>query len=817
MKFVTYFILLLSVIMGGYSRLKAMEAPTDHNEVEIVFENNQKGYFNRQILGISETLAQHHLPYLEPGQQLLLNDSNCTIYKEDFESVIYPLMQAVKQQDMQEIQDILGNCDLIKEFDKKHYKQVKKTIRFLGIKNRRINQYSNGKRTFAQAFILPKETVYKKQVINKEETKQLEQAETALPVIKLKKPGSTTLGALKMTPQALPYFSTVRKWMEEKDSDAKAICIFEDDISLENLKRINKIIPLFSQEKSELVPCIVKMLDSFNLKKKDIRSLKGAAFFLGCEQLVKACQKVLIKKIIYKNSKKHEIKLKNAGDVTIGILKMTPEALPYFPVLRDMFAVDEGAGVLSEQQISLEIVNFLNELLPLFFPRPLEELKKDIHQILKRWLNNDETIQLLNAANFLGCEPLMECCCTVLSENLLLLRNANNKEAIRQIIDSLNLDLRDLVCSQLGQRIIAIKTQCIIQKGLNTPNFSDITITNDGTYIAAYRPHEIHIINTKNGWSNIIRCGQTAVELLFLADGTLVSESPGVIKYWQIADRLPTKKFTKPKGSWYGQLSANDGAFIILKNGLLDFYYDNNNYKCKFSYGGRIFDISCDEKLIAFAGYKYVRIVRKEDDEYKECKLIPLEEGHGFPVPLFSPSGKWLAMFDSKFVEDIFYMVDMATEEIKYAIPVRTIPDAQFKFSSDDNFIVRFSTNVSGAPIEIYDVQTGERIYTLPNLCKLQHLCISPDSKLLVTVSENLIKPPLGGAKQEIVFTNLQTGNSLSEFFYQPQDDQPIDCIVFSPDSKSLIFGTDTVYKMDIRPNFNSLETEDIINELFKK
>ncbi len=705
----------LVLALFACNSLLAMEAPSSNELVEIVFENNQKGLFSRAVLEVSKTLNDYYLPHISSGQQLLLcGGLNGSVFKDDFELYIYPLMQAVYNNDENVIHDIRFNIDILSMDDSENgdirSKRVNNVVRFLDVGIFLDDEEQQGtKRSFGEAF----EAAYKLQEpVCKKGNYQGSQPDS--PIAPQQEPG--------------------------------------DNVAI--LK-----IPLLNEQ-----------------------------------------------------------------DEQIDTLVLPKEVLPFFSVLNNLHESSiAGAMELLEKNISPLIIKILNDLTPLFlFKVSEDDLKKMMNEKLKL-MGNNQVVQLLKAADYLGCELLMDVCFTILSNNIRACQNEKEK-MIKEVVGPFDNNLRSILCGHLAEDVVFTVEPVNINGIDKNHHITSIATSYDGNYIAIYsnETKKIYILNaqTKNV-INTINSSQKDVSLHFLRNGNLLSKSPCVIKYWNINRKKSLNSIKIPNGTEMTRISP-DGEICAAVNemGYVQLLSQNsqenvslgnlvNNAHCR---GKNVHDlvIAPDNNVMAVQQWAKVndvfvrkyKVIDKQKNITRTWKIT--DDSRNFGGLCFSYRGNLLA---SSSLNNLTIKDLKKGNDWECIFPLG-VPEGKIKFSPDDATVICYKLN-KPANIDIFNLRDNSS-FTISDPAILQAMAISPDSSLLVLAFSY---PSVGDKPwQSIELYSLKRKEAVYKDVVKC--DYLIEELTFLPDGKSLICGSDKLYFINIKKtDFDFLETEDVVEQ----
>jgi WD40 repeat protein len=710
--------------------LFGMEEPRDSDMITVKFVDG-KGEYSRNVLAISATIKSTYLPELNGSENYIaLYGTNGTFHKQDFDDFIYPLLKADYKNNSTEKNRILEKLAIMKtqNEERAHYKRIKRNLVYFDLRSNIVDRENNRKRKFEDAFSELQvmedediESVYKKSHADDENG---EVKDSGLPEIKLKRPGWTTLGVMKMTSEALPYFTFLNNMIKDT-SDTKAITLHEQQMTLKSLKVINKIIPL---------------LDA----KKDISRV---------------------------------------------------------------------AGNIIEKLSSLR-------------------------------LYNQDILELLCAADYLGCDLLLRLSVDLLAKNLVTLcDNEKSKvdvELIKLIIKNLNFNLRALLVEQLSnynllslQLKYALETMKKPKDDKSEDEFQDeqkkcmFAQSPDGKYIATYFNGEesIKIFDMDTG--SLVKSFKTekndCKDLRFLLDGTLLKTGDNEFKNWNLQGS-PVKTI-KRKGKKVEILEVLPNGIPVKQrnasshlNGNLYLGNKKEGHRAPVVLNGSI-TFSLDGCRVAYRSGnnligKEITILFCSNTKIKGCSCL---QGIQRIVDI-SADGTLVALLDEK--------NDLLIERIEKTISGNKVgpcyckeshlaaydnsigQEKEAQFSPNNKFLVSYIKNSClDSSIKVWDMETKNCNYIFDLENKVVMTRFSPNEQLLVTISED------DNACQFLTVYDLTLGKRL--YSKKIEDSKSVSDIQFSIDGKSLIYATDKVHIFSIdRPEFNSLETEDIVQAL---
>ncbi len=377
MKIVT----ILGALLIGNS-LIAMEAPINHKElIEVLFEDNENGIFDKAVLEISPTLRSRS-SRLSPGSPLGIDGKKrYGINKEDFEEFIYPLMQALYEKRSTEY--FQPNLDRLARSDGYGYSRawsIYHAINHLQLQNR-------------TTLLQPPDPLYNK--------RPLEMASK-----KIFEPRKLSTKKNSSTDEEEKFLA----WLQDQKDDDLLTGLLSD--VQDNMKNVG------------------------NQNGKAIDQGDSPVDFNGYDLVNK-------NNVVDQNILEQEIRIPVADEEgrQVGMLNIPKYLLPYFEQLYNQIGINETweTAPLIDTLVSASIIPLLNTLFPLMSGSD-QSIIKNIQDKLENE-SNDTLVALLIAVDFLGGELITEASLIILAKKITLLKEIGNTKEIERLIDNLPIHL----------------------------------------------------------------------------------------------------------------------------------------------------------------------------------------------------------------------------------------------------------------------------------------------------------------------------------------------------------------------------------------
>jgi WD40 repeat protein len=280
-----------------------MENPEDSDEMVLVkFEGKkQEGMFLKKILECSETLKQSFFPNLTTSENYIaLRGTNGKCFKADFVDFIYPLLKALSKNKENKKNALINKLEELKKDTKRkdEYERIKRSLTYLDLDRLIETPETSLKRRLEDAFS-------ESEILEDEESEPFYKKRSlevqTLPIILLKSE-SRSDAQFTMTPEALPYFSTLAFWIQtcNNNGDTEPFEVSEENVSVQSLEIINEFIPLLDPKQSnvELLESMIEKLKSLELTDEQLIDFAKSVDYLGCQPLFNVCAQIISEKII---------------------------------------------------------------------------------------------------------------------------------------------------------------------------------------------------------------------------------------------------------------------------------------------------------------------------------------------------------------------------------------------------------------------------------------------------------------------------------------------------------------------------------------